>query len=239
MKTMQAAKAHNYYWEGFRAGAPFVLVVAPFGLLFGVVATEAGMDIIQTMSMTILVIAGAAQFASVQLLVDGAPVFVAILTGLAVNMRMAMYSASMAPHIGKTIAWKRLIAAYFLVDQSYAASMRKYEDAPDMSQSQKLTYFFGTISPICPLWYLFTYIGAIAGAAIPPEYALDFAVPITFIALVAPSLRSLPHLAAAFVSVVVSLALAWMPYNLWLMIAAVLAMMTGAYVEQRMAVKHE
>ena len=234
MKTQPPANRHNYYWEGFRAGLPFVLVVAPFGLLFGVVATEAGMNIIQTMSMTILVIAGAAQFASVQLLVDGAPVFVAVLTGLAVNMRMAMYSASLAPHIGKVSGWKRAIAAYFLVDQSYAASMRKYEDAPDMNPGQKLTYFFGTISPICPMWYLFTYIGAIAGAAIPPEYALDFAVPITFIALVAPSLRSLPHLAAAFVSVVVSLLLAWMPYNLWLMIAAVLAMMAGAFVEQRL-----
>lgn len=237
MKTNSAAIQRNYYWEGFRAGLPFVLVVAPFGLLFGVVATEAGMNIIQTMSMTVLVIAGAAQFASVQLLVDGAPVFVAILTGLAVNMRMAMYSASLAPHIGKVPGWQRAIAAYFLADQSYVASMRKYEDAPDMLPRQKLVYFIGSMSPICTMWYLFTYIGAIAGAAIPPEYALDFAVPITFIALVAPSLRSLPHLAAAFVSVAVSLLLAWMPYNLWLLIAAILAMMAGAYVEQRMAVE--
>ncbi|RUM49435.1 MAG: hypothetical protein DSY85_15680 [Marinomonas sp.] len=84
---------------------------------------------------------------------------------------------------------------------------------------------------ICPVWYAATYVGVIAGAAIPPQYALDFAVPITFIALVAPSLRSLPHLAAAFVSVVVSLTLSWMPYNAWLMIAAVLAMMTGATLE--------
>ena len=237
MNTQQSTKQHNYYWEGFRAGLPFVIVVAPFGMLFGAVDTEAGMTITQTMSMTILVIAGAAQFASLQLLVDGAPVFVAILTGLAVNMRMAMYSASLAPHIGEVPGWKRVIAAYFLVDQSYAASMRKYEDAPDMSPGEKLTYFFGTISPICTLWYLFTYIGVIAGEAIPPEYALDFAVPISFIALVAPSLRSLPHLAAAFVSVAVSLALVWMPYNLWLIIAAILAMMTGAYVEQRLGVK--
>ncbi len=236
MKNKPGTKPPNYYWAGFRAGTPFILVVAPFGLLFGVVASEAGLDIIQTMAMTILVIAGAAQFAAVQLLVDNAPVYVAILTGLAVNMRMAMYSASLAPHLGSLPGWKRALATYFLVDQSYAASMRQYEDAPDMRPSEKLTFFFGTISPICPTWYLFTYIGAIAGAAIPPEYALDFAVPITFIALVAPSLRSLPHLAAAFVSVVVSLSLAWMPYNLWLMVAAILAIMTGAYLEKRFGI---
>jgi 4-azaleucine resistance transporter AzlC len=233
MTPEQRTKTPHYYWQGFRAGAPFILVVAPFGLLFGVIATEAGMDIVQTMAMTVLVIAGAAQFAAVQLLVENAPVYVAILTGLAVNMRMAMYSASMAPHIGSMAGWKRIIAAYFLVDQSYAASIRQYEDAPEMQPSEKLVFFFGTISPICFPWYFFTYIGAKVGAAIPPEYALDFAVPITFIALVAPSLRSLPHLAAAFISVVVSLSLAWLPYNLWLMIAAVLAMMTGAYIEKR------
>ncbi len=235
----QHEKQRSYYWQGFYAGAPFVLVVAPFGLLFGAVATEAGLDLVQTMSMTVLVIAGAAQFAAVQLMTDGAPEFVAILTGLAVNMRMAMYSASMAPHLGQLPTGKRMLVAYFLVDQTYATSILKFTDTPNMSLRQKLAFFLGTVTPICPLWYGFTYVGAIAGAAIPPEYALDFAVPITFIALVAPGLRSFPHLAAAFVSVSVALALAWMPYNLWLLIAAVLAMVTGALIEQRLETRNE
>ena len=222
------------YWQGFRAGVPFVLVVGPFGLLFGVVATEAGMDITQTMAMTVLVIAGAAQFATVQLLSDHAPTFVAILTGLAVNMRMAMYSASLAPHLGKAGLGKRALVAYFLVDQSYAVSISEYEKAPTRPLADKLAFFFGSISPIAPLWYGSTLLGAVAGKAIPPEYALDFAVPITFIAIVAPALRSLPHIAAAFVSVAVALLLAGLPFNSGLMIAAVLAMITGAAIEKRL-----
>jgi len=224
----------SYYWKGFRTGLPFILVVAPFGLLFGAVATEAGLSVIQTLAMTVLVIAGAAQFAAVQLLVEEAPLIVIILTGLAVNMRMAMYSASIATHLGPAPTWKKAIAAYFLVDQSYAASLRQYEDTPKMTAEEKLRFFFGTISPICTAWYISTYIGIVAGASIPPEYALDFAVPITFLSLVGPSLRSIPHLGAAVVSVVVSLMLFWLPYNLWLIIAALLAMMTGAYLEKRM-----
>ena len=208
------------------------MVIAPFGLLFGVVAREAGFDMIQTMAMTALVIAGAAQFASVQLLVDGAPVFVAILTGLAVNLRMVMYSASLTPHLGKARTWQKVLMAYLMVDQSYGVSIEQYQKEPSMPVQEKASYYFGVISAIAPFWYGFSFIGALVGSAIPPEYALDFAIPITFIALVAPSLRSLPHLAAAVVSVVVSLALAWMPYNLWLMIAAVLAMITGAQVEK-------
>lgn len=222
------------YWQGFRAGTPFVLVIVPFALLFGVVAAEAGLDIAQTMAMTILVIAGAAQFASLQLLSDNAPVIVAILTGLAINLRMAMYSASLTTHLGKASLWKRLFVAYFMVDQNYAVAIVEYENNPARPLAEKLRFYFGVVSPIAPLWYLFTYIGAVAGNAIPPEFALDFALPITFIALFAPALRSLPHITAAFVSVVVALALAWMPYNFGLLIAALLAMITGAAIEKRM-----
>ncbi|MBL1434997.1 MAG: AzlC family ABC transporter permease [Rhodobacteraceae bacterium] len=227
------------YWQGFRAGLPFVLVVAPFGLLFGVVATEAGLDIVQTMVMTVLVIAGASQFAAVQLLSDNAPTFVVILTGLAVNMRMAMYSASLTPHLGKAGLGKRALVAYFLVDQSYAVSVAEYAKTPARPLPEKLAFFFGSVSPIAPLWYGFTYIGAVAGKAIPPEYALDFAVPITFIAIVAPALRSLPQISAAFVSVAVALSLAWLPYNSGLIVAALLAMITGAAIEKRLEQAHE
>ncbi len=225
------SRNQNLFWQGVIAGAPFVLVVIPFSLLFGVVATESGLDLVQTMAMTVLVIAGAAQFAAVQLLVDHAPTLVIILTGLAVNLRMAMYSASLAPHLGKAPFWQRAIVGYFLVDQSYAVAMQKFEAEPALTPAQKIAFFAGTMVLIAPLWYLFTYVGAVAGAAIPDAFALDFAVPITFLALIGPSLRSLPHLLAALVSVAVSLALAWMPYNLWLLIAALAAMVTGAQIE--------
>ena len=237
MKAGGMSRNQNLFWQGVIAGAPFVLVVIPFSLLFGVVATESGLDLVQTMAMTVLVIAGASQFAAVQLLSDHAPTFVAILTGLAVNMRMAMYSASLTPHLGKASLGKRALVAYFLVDQNYAVSIADYEKNPARPLPEKLAFFFGAITPIAPLWYTFTFVGAVAGKAIPPEYALDFAVPITFIAIVAPALRSVPHIAAAFVSVTVALLLAWLPYNSGLMVAAVLAMMTGAAVEKHLEAK--
>mgnify|MGYP002639414970 CR=1 FL=1 len=229
----------SLYWQGFRAGIPFIIVVGPFGLLFGVVATEVGLDTIQTMAMTVLVIAGAAQFAAVQLLAENAPALVIIMTGIAVNLRMAMYSASIAPHIGKSATWQRILMAYFLVDQSYAVSVLKYESEPELNLSQKVAYFFGSITPIAPIWYASTYVGIIAGSAIPQEYALDFAIPITFLALVGPNLRSFPHLSAALVSVCASLLLIDLPYNIWLIIAAFLAMMTGAFIEKRLGDRNE
>ena len=220
-----------WFLRGARDGLPFTLVVTPFALLFGVVATEAGLTLVETMAMTILVIAGASQFSAVALMTDQAPTVIVILTALAVNLRMALYSASMATHLAAAAVWKKAFVAYFLVDQSYAAAIAKYEAEPNLPLRAKLAYFFGVMLPVAPLWYAFSWVGAVAGAAIPPEYALDFAVPITFIALVAPALRSVPHVVAATVSVIAALSLVWVPYSLGLLLAAALAMTSGAVTE--------
>jgi branched chain amino acid efflux pump len=230
-----AATSKSVFWTGFKDGSPFILVVIPFALLFGVIATEAGLNLVETMSMTVLVIAGAAQFTAITLLQEQAPTFIVLLTALAVNLRMAMYSAALVPHLGRAPGPLRVLMAYFMVDQVFAVAVRKYEETPLMSLNQKIAYYFGSLAPVIPLWYLFSYIGAVAGAAIPPQYSLDFAIPICFIAMTAPMMRSLPHFLAALVSVTATLALIWVPFNLGLIIAALLAMAVGAEVERRIS----
>lgn len=217
--------------RGFRHGAPFALVVAPLGLLFGVVATEAGLNLAEVMGMSILVTAGASQFAAVQMMADNVPTLMVLLAALAVNMRMAMYSAALTPHLGPASVWERALVAYSLVDQSYALAAHEFTVHPELPLSEKVAYFFGASCSVVPLWYLFTWVGATLGGAIPPEFALDFAVPITFLAMVAPMLRTAAHLAAAVVSVLLGLAFAWMPNSFGLMVASLAAMATGARVE--------
>ena len=228
---MPAPTSASSYWRGFRDGLPFLLVLAPFALLFGVLATEAGLSIAEVMGFAILVIAGASQFTALQLMLDNAPTILVLAAALVVNLRMAMYSASLAPHIGVAPLWQRVLIAYSNVDQTYALSHANYDEAPDQPLACKVAYFLGTASPVCPLWYAFTYLGAVAGTRIPPEYALDFAVPITFLALIAPALKTLAHVAAALTSIAVALALAWLPSGLGLIIAALAAVAVGARVE--------
>lgn len=219
------------FLQGLRHSLPFIVVVVPFATLFGVVATEAGLDLIQTMGFTALVIAGAAQFASLQMMQDQAPILMVLLAGLAVNMRMAMYSASLVPYLGKAPLWQRALASYMLFDQSYAVSLDRFETEPKLSIPARIAFFFGVAAPISVLWCGATAIGALVGSAIPASMGLDFALPITFIALIGPMLKSIPHVAAAFVSVVGALALGWMPSGVGLLLAAVLAMLMGALVE--------
>lgn len=228
---MKNNPSRSYFWQGYRDCSPFILIVAPFGLLFGVIATEAGLNLIETMTMTILVIAGAAQFTALALLEDQAPTFIVIIAGLAVNLRMAMYSAALVPHFGKASLGSRLLASYFVVDQTFAIAIKKYESDPTLTLRQKLVYFFGCAMAICPFWYGFSLMGALLGQSIPAELSLDFAIPICFIAITAPMLKSLPHVVSALVSICIALMLSWMPYNLWLIIAAIVAMMAGAKTE--------
>ena len=231
---MASATTKSAYASGLKAALPFVIVVIPFAMLFGVVATEAGLPLSQVMAFSFLVVAGASQFTALQFMSENAPVLVVLASALAVNLRMAMYSASIAPHLGQAPTWQRLIMGYFLVDQTYLLSQTEFEANPNRTVSQKVAYFFGTVTPICPFWYLFTYLGAVIGEAIPADYGLDFIVPITFLAIVVPALRTLAHVAAAVTSIILALLLVAVPFNLGLLLAAIAAMMVGAEVERRM-----
>lgn len=221
------------FWQGYRNGAPFILVILPFGAVFGVVATEAGLNVAQVMGFSILVIAGAAQFVAVQMMVENAPVMIVLAASLAVNLRMAMYSAALAPHLGKLSWWKRGVVSYFMVDQAYAAAILKYEDHPEMRPAEKFSYFIGVAAAIAPVWYAATWAGAVLGTAVPAGLPIDFAVPITFLALIVPMLRSPAHIAAAITSILGVLVFAFLPFNLGLLVAAALAMVIGAEVERR------
>ncbi|MEP2782166.1 MAG: AzlC family ABC transporter permease [Pseudoruegeria sp.] len=230
---MSVSTPKTAYLRGLRHGAPFLVILLPFSMLFGVVAIEANLTIAQAMGFSLLVIAGAAQFAAVQLMTENAPMLVIVATALAVNMRMAMYSASLTPHIGKAPLGARAAISYFLVDQGYALSIMEYEKHPNETTANKVAYYFGTISLMCPLWYVFTLVGALIGARIPEEFALDFAVPIAFLAMTAPMLRTRAHITAAVTAVVLAILFAWVPYNGGLLIASISAMCVGAWVETR------
>ena len=217
--------------HGFLQALPFVLVLLPVGMLFGVVATDAGLDLPQVMGFTVLVLAGASQFTAVQLMTDHAPALVVIVSAIAVNLRMAMYSASLVPWLGAAPARDRAWIAYVLIDQTYALSMQHYERNPRLSIPQRLGYFLGAALATCVPWLFATLLGVWLGQAIPESWALDFALPITFIALFAPALRSLPHLVAALVAVTGALVFAFLPSGLGLFVTAPLAMAAGAGTE--------
>ena len=206
--------------SGVVAGLPVLLAVLPFGLIFGVLATEAGFDIVQTMAMTTVVIAGASQLAALQLLTEDAPALIAILTGAVVNLRMVMYSASIALYWHDAPMSWRILAAPVLHDQSFAMSIQRYRRHPDESLGDRLGFLFGVGLVTSLVWVVATYAGATLGNRIPTDWGVDFAVPITFIAIVAPMLRGIANLTAAATATLLAVLLVDLPFGMGLVLAA-------------------
>ncbi len=223
------------FLQGLRDGAPFLVALGPFGLLFGVASAEAGLGLGQALGFSVGVIAGASQFTALQLMGDGAPALVVCLTALAVNLRMAMYSAALAPFLGAAPLWQRGLAAYVLFDSTFACAQGAFAREAGWSPPERVAYVMGTAALAVPSWIGLTALGALLGATIPPWLALDFAVPVCFLAMVAPGLRTLPQALAAGTSAALALLLAWMPYSLGLLAAAAAAMAVGAEAERRLA----
>jgi predicted branched-subunit amino acid permease len=236
---MKSTITKSAYWKGVRDGAPFILVAGPFATLFGVVATEAGLNLFEVLSFSVVVIAGAAQFTALELMQKEAPTIIVLISALAVNLRVAMYSAALTPYLGNAPLWQRVIISYLLVDQSYALSHAKFDAEPNMSIPERTAYYFGTCTLVMIAWFSFSYLGATVGTLMPANIPLDFALPIAFLSMIAPMIRSLPHLAAATTAIVVSLLCIAVPYSLGLIIAGIAGMAAGSVTEVRMAKKAE
>lgn len=208
---------------GLRAGAaasvPVLPAVAPFGFIFGTLAMETGFDALQALTMAAMVIAGASQLAALQLIHDGAPFLVIVATAAAVNMRMAMYSASLAPEWRGTKKGWRAVAAFFLHDQAYGLSIARYRTRPAESPGDRMGFFFGTVATTCTVWMIATALGIAVGRGLPEEWGLHFFVPLAFLALVGPMIRGWPELAGAATAVAVAVALADLPFRSGLFVA--------------------
>ncbi|MEM9371404.1 MAG: AzlC family ABC transporter permease [Pseudomonadota bacterium] len=194
------------FLAGMLAALPLQIATVPFGVIFGALAIEAGLSLFETMAMTSIVVAGAAQLVALQMLVDEAPALLIVLTAAFVNLRMAIYSAALAMHWPTVGPWPRVLAAWFLNDQSYALSIRRYEDRNE-PEPQKVRFFFGVGVCCLTCWIGSSIAGAALGAHIPENWPTEFAIPVVFIALVAPWLGSAPNIAVAVLSGGVSLAL--------------------------------
>jgi len=228
---MRSSTLRQSFFRGALDSAPFLLVAGPFGMLFGVLATEAGLNVLEAMAFSVTVFAGAAQFTALQLLQEEAPTVIVLISALAVNLRVAMYSAAITPYLGAAPLWTRAFAAYLLVDQSYALSHAKFETEPAMTLQSRLAYYFGTCTLITPLWMIATFVGAVLGNSIPTSGGLDFALPIAFIAMMGPMLRTPAHVIAALTACIVAIPAAWLPFNLGLIIAGLAGMLAGSRAE--------
>lgn len=219
-----------YFWAGVRAEVPLLVGVFPFGLIFGALALDAGLSKAAAQAMSSIVFAGSSQFIAAQLLRDAVPGTVIILTIAVVNLRHALYSASIAPYLAeRSTPWKILLS-YLLTDEAYAPSAVHFETAGVTRFSH--WFLLGAGFALWFTWQFSTACGIFLGARLPATWSLDFALPVTFIAMVVPVLRTRPAAAAAVGAGLVSLLAYGLPYKLGLILSALTGIAVGVALEK-------
>lgn len=180
---------------GARAVAPMLIAVIPFGLVAGASSVSRGLGTWAASGLSVIVFAGSSQLAMIDVLGDGGSALVAVLAALTINMRMLLYSASLAPHMAALPLSHRLGAAYVLTDQAYATSISRWGGSHP--HRPRLSFYFGSAVLLWGLWQVATVLGALAGSTLPDSVPLDFAVPLVFLVLLVPAITNRPSLVAA------------------------------------------
>ena len=219
------------FWAGVRSEIPIVIGGFPFGLIYGALALSAGLSKAAAQAISSIVFAGSAQFIAAQLVHENTPGLVIVLTIAVVNLRHVLYSASLAPYLATlSLRWKALLS-YILSDEAYAPTILHYEKEGITPYAH--WFLLGAGGVLWVEWQLGTALGIFLGAALPGSALLDFALPLTFIAMVVPALRDRPAIAAALSAGVVALVAFSLPYSLGLILAALVGIGVGLLLEGR------
>jgi 4-azaleucine resistance transporter AzlC len=202
--------------------APLWLGVAPFGIAYAVLARGAGLSLVETQALSLLVFAGSSQVSAVGLFARGASGVGIVFTTLLLNVRHVLYGLSLGRSVPLTRR-ERLAAAFFLTDEAYGVSVAR--------GARTFPFVLGAELSLYLTWNLATLAGALLGGVIPdPEkLGVDFVFPLAFLALLVPLLRRRLDLLVA----VVAGGLAWLlarslPGGLPILVAGVAGSLLGA-----------
>lgn len=223
------------FWAGARAVLPLVLSAIPFGILYGALALEANLSPAAALAMSIFVFAGSSQFVGANLVKNLAPIPVIVLTTFVVNLRHALYSATLAPYL-KHLGQKWLLPLGFMMtDEAFAVTVSRFEGEHGDSPHRHW-YMFGAELAMYVNWQICTIIGIVAGSLMGDTsgLGLEFAMSVTFIGIVVPLIRNRPMVVAAVVAGVVALFTFQLENKIGLMLSATAGIAAG-YISEVMS----
>ncbi len=209
---------------------PLLLGVVPFGLVFGVLGISSGLTETETIFMSSIIFAGASQVVFAQLWAAGSSYVVIGSSVALINLRHVLYSASVARYLKKLSFRWRIILGYLLTDEAFAVSIKRLSTH---GESRPVHFFMlGSGLTLWLAWQLATIVGVIAGSTIPENWELAFAIPLTFIAIVIPLLKNTPTIICALTSGLIAIFGQSLPWNTWIIVAALGGILIGASIEK-------
>ena len=206
-KATLASSLQAAWRDGAAAAWPICLGYFPIGMAFGILAQKAGLSILQSALMSILVFAGSAQLIAVGMISAGASVSAIVLTTFMVNLRHFLMSSALSVHLHRTGRWFVSLFAYGVTDESFAVNMTRFRsEGWDALRALAVNHTANSA------WVAATVAGALLGSFIPEgAFGIDYALIGMFICLLVFQLNGLIYLVTALVSgaLAVFLALVW------------------------------
>ena len=219
----------SHFRAGFVEMLPACVGLLPFGMVCGVGAAAASASWLASLGMSAIIFSGAAQIVAAQMVAADAPFLVIVLTTTVLGLRLLMYSAAIAPYLRPLPdRWQRALA-FMLSDQVFAAAIRRFHMDDDRIAAGR--HFLGSGFALWLTWQVSCMLGYFAGNLIPSAWSLEFAVPLCFIALVAPLFRDAPSILAAVSAGIAVLALAHLPMRLNLIAAGLIGILIGTLAD--------
>jgi predicted branched-subunit amino acid permease len=215
-------------WDQARRGAirdalGIGVASGAYALSFGAISITAGLSLLQTCALSIVMFTGASQFAFVGVVAAGGSPWAGAATAVLLGSRNALYALRLSSLL-KVRGPRRLAGSHFVIDETTAMAIAR----DDPAESRFAFWVTGLI--LFCLWNLGTLVGALATQVLPDPRALglDAAPPAAFLALIAPRLRGREPVAVALGAAVVALALVpFVPPGVPLLIVALLVAVFG------------
>lgn len=208
---------------GVRIGLSIAVATGLYGVSFGALSVASGLDLWQTMALSLLLFSGGSQFAFIGVVGGGGSGAAAMSAASLLGIRNAVYAMQMNAVI-RPRGWRRFAAAQVTIDESTATASGQTDNL-----EQRRGFWTAGIG-IYVLWNLFTAVGALLGNAMgdPAQWGLDGAAVAAFLALLWPRLKAREPVAIAVVCAVVTLlAVPFVPAGIPILIAAAVAGVLG------------
>jgi predicted branched-subunit amino acid permease len=197
----RSAKQPNEFLAGTIDMLPLSLAVLPWGILAGSMAVEAGLSFSESIAMSALVYAGAAQLVSLTMIKSGVGAATILISVFFITLQHLLYGLTLRENVTGLKARYRFSIGFLLTDELFALTGAKTKSQFNVS------YALGAGLSFYLFWNLFSLIGILIASSVPDlaKFHLDFSIIATFIAIVVPMVKRLSTLVGVIISLILSM----------------------------------
>lgn len=215
--------------EGIRDMTPMVVGVVPFALALGAMIGVSSVGALAGLTSAALILAGAAQLATIEMLDAGVSPAIVIVSALLINVRILLYGMSLAPWFTEASLGRRLLLAIPVIDQTHFVCVPRFERG-DLDHRGRVAYYTGAAGWLCTAWIAAQTAAVVLGAGLPASARLDMAAPLALVGLLAKSTGTMPTAVSAVVAVLIGSTAVGLPFHSATLVATALAIAAGVGV---------